>query len=90
MHRTQIYLPERQTERLDRRAGAEGVSRSVLIRRAVDEYLAREENEGAVWSARWQEAVRQTSGVASRLPEGRHYVERIRASDTDRLRELER
>lgn len=70
MHRTQIYLPEEQTKLLDERAGTEGVSRSVLIRRAVDAYIAREELDPAAWQARWREAVRRTAGIAPYLPEG--------------------
>ena len=37
--RTQIYLTEEQRDRIDRAAGAEGVSMAELIRRAVEEYL---------------------------------------------------
>lgn len=39
MERTQIYLSERQTRELDRRARQLGTTRSHLIREAVDEYL---------------------------------------------------
>jgi predicted transcriptional regulator len=78
VHRTQIYLPEEQTERLDERARAEGVSRSVVIRRAVDEYLAREELDTASWQTRWRDAVHQTAGIAPYLPDGADYVERMR------------
>ena len=37
--RTQIYLDDRQDADLARRAAAEGLTKSALIRRAVDEYL---------------------------------------------------
>ena len=37
--RTQIYLDDRQDDDLARRAVAEGLTKSALIRRAVDEYL---------------------------------------------------
>lgn len=90
VHRTQIYLPDEQTERLDARAGAEGVSRSVLIRRAVEEYLSREERDAAGWRDRWREAVRQTAGLAPRLPAGADYVERMRQADARRLQEQRR
>lgn len=40
MQRTNIYLEESQAKALDRRAAAEGVSRSELIRRLVDRALA--------------------------------------------------
>ena len=38
--RTQIYLDDRQDDDLARRAAAEGVTKSALIRRAVDELSA--------------------------------------------------
>ncbi len=88
MNRTQIYLPEAQTKRLDERAGAEGVSRSVLIRRAIDEYIAREDRDPAAWRARWREAVYRTAGIARYLPDGADYVEGLREVDAERLREL--
>jgi hypothetical protein len=43
MERTQIYLSERHTRELDRRARQRGTTRSHLIREAVDQYL------GPVW-----------------------------------------
>ena len=39
MERTQIYLSERQTAELDRRARQQGTTRSHLIREALDQYL---------------------------------------------------
>jgi predicted DNA-binding protein len=88
VRRTQIYLDDDQTARLDERAAIEGVTRSTLIRRAVEEYLRRETRDGAAWRASWQEAVRKTSGIAPYLPDGAAYVERLRAADAERLREL--
>jgi predicted transcriptional regulator len=90
VHRTQIYLPDDQTERLDERAGAEGVSRSVLIRRAVDLYLARDGLDSAEWQARWRAAVHRTAGIASYLPDGADYVEHVREIDAGRVQELDR
>jgi metal-responsive CopG/Arc/MetJ family transcriptional regulator len=89
MNRTQIYLPEEQTKRLDERASTEGVTRSALIRRAVDEYIAREDRDPAGWRARWREAVERTAGIAAYLPDGADYVESLREVDARRLRELE-
>jgi predicted DNA-binding protein len=40
MERTQIYLSEGQTRELDRRARANGTTRSALIREAIGQYLA--------------------------------------------------
>ncbi len=90
MHRTQIYLDEQQTSRLDERAAGEGVTRSRVIRRAVDEYLARGQEDSAAWRLRWREAVTKTAGIASHLPDGAAYVEQLRTADAARLRELKR
>lgn len=40
MHRTNIYLDDRQITLLDRLAGDEGVSRAEVIRRILDRALA--------------------------------------------------
>lgn len=88
MHRTQIYLEDGQTARLDERATADGVTRSTVIRRAVDEYLTREEGDPGAWRVRWREAIGATAGIAPYLPDGAGYVEGIRAADAERLREL--
>ena len=37
--RTQVYLTERQRERIDRAAQARGVTMAQIIRSALDEYL---------------------------------------------------
>lgn len=90
MRRTQIYLDDDQTTRLDQRAAAEGVTRSTVIRRAVDEYLTRDEHDPAAWRSRWQDVIRQTAGTARHLPDGAAYVEELRNEDAERLRELSR
>lgn len=89
MHRTQIYLDEEQAARLDERAATEGASRSTLIRRAVDDYLARDEGDAAAWRAQWKKAVRKTAGIAPYLEEGAEYVESLRRRDAERLSALE-
>ena len=88
MNRTQIYLDDGQTTRLDRRAAVEGTSRSMLIRRAVDAYLSQEERDASAWQAQWRKAVGDTAGVASHLEEGADYVEGIRRDDAERLDRL--
>lgn len=88
VRRTQIYLDEQQTTRLDERAAGEGVTRSTVIRRAVDDYLARDQRDPAAWKQRWREVVAQTAGIAPYLPDGATYVEQLRAADAERLREL--
>ncbi|HEX2392285.1 MAG TPA: CopG family transcriptional regulator [Solirubrobacterales bacterium] len=85
MNRTQIYLNEEQTARLDERAAAEGTSRSVVIRRAVDIYLSQEAQDTAVWKEQWRKAIEGTAGIAPYLEQGREDVEDIRRRDAERL-----
>lgn len=85
MNRTQIYLDDDQTARLDERAAAEGTSRSMLIRRAVDVYLSQQERDAAAWQAQWKEAVEGTAGIASYLEEGADFVDAVRRADAERL-----
>jgi hypothetical protein len=89
MRRTQIYLAERQDAELGRRAMAEGVTKSALIRRAVDVYLNGADDE-ELRLARFHAAVEAAAGVAPDLPEGSLYVERLRALDVRRQEEIER
>jgi metal-responsive CopG/Arc/MetJ family transcriptional regulator len=88
VRRTQIYLDEQQAARLDERAAGEGITRSTVIRRAVDQYLARDDRDSVEWKRRWREAVAKTAGIAPYLSEGATYVERLRAADAERLGEL--
>ena len=89
MHRTQIYLDDEQTAQLDERAAAEGTSRSMVIRRAVDVYLLREQRDAEVWRAQWKKAVEGSAGLAPYLEQGADYVEEIRRQDSERLSHLE-
>lgn len=88
MVRTQIYLDENQTERLDQIAGVAGTSRSELIRSAVDSYLAAHDNAGAERRERFRLALDATFGIAKDLPEGEQYVEALRRDGADRFRAL--
>jgi metal-responsive CopG/Arc/MetJ family transcriptional regulator len=90
VNRTQIYLDETQTARLDERAAAEGTTRSTVIRRAVDVYLAEEERDATVWREQWKKALTVSAGHAADLEEGSKYVEDIRTADAERLSRLER
>ena len=90
VRRTQIYLDERQTALLDTHAASEGVTRSTLVRQAVAEYLAKADRDPTAWQTHWQEAVRETAGIAPYLEDGVAYVERVREEDTERLTELDR
>lgn len=89
MNRTQIYLDDEQTAELDRRAAAEGTSRSMVIRRAVDVYLSQEERDAAAWQAQWRKALDGTAGIALYLEEGVGYVEGLRRDDAARLSSFE-
>jgi Ribbon-helix-helix protein, copG family len=88
MKRTQIYLDDTQDNELARRAAAEGVTKSALIRRAVDSYLDGAD-DGERQLARFKAAVEVVAGVAPDLPEGSLYVERLRALDVRRQEEIE-
>jgi predicted transcriptional regulator len=90
VRRTQIYLDDDQASRLDERASADGITRSRVIRIAIDEYLTQDERDTAAWRSRWQEAVRKTSGAAPGLATGAEYVESLRHRDAERLSRLER
>jgi hypothetical protein len=89
VRRTQIYLDDRQDDELGRRAAAEGVTKSALIRRAVDVYLNGADDE-ELRLARFQAAIEAVAGVAPDLPKGSLYVERLRALDVRRQEEIER
>lgn len=89
MYRTQIYLNDEQAAQLDERAAAEGGTRSMLIRRAVDEYLAKDERDAVAWRGQWRKAVEKTAGIAPYLEKGAEYVEALRRRDAERLSRLE-
>jgi len=90
MNRSQIYLDAEQTAKLDKLAAAEGTTRSTIIHRAVDAYLAREEQDAAAWREQWQEAVGETAGIAPYLEDGVEYVDNLRRAGAERLAEIER
>jgi hypothetical protein len=90
VRRTRIYLYDLQIARLDERAASEGVARSAVICHAVDDYLARGQQNADEWRLRWREAVMRTAGIASHLPDGATYVEQLRAVDLKLLRESDR
>lgn len=89
VRRTQIYLEDRQDGALARRAAAEGLTKSALIRRAVDEYLDAGADDD-LRLARFRAAVDAVAGAAPDLPPGSVYVERLRALDASRQEEVER
>lgn len=87
--RTQIYLGERQDDQLARRAAAEGLTKSAIIRRAVDAYLDGD-GDDALRLVRFKAAVEAVAGTAPDLPNGALYVERLRALDVRRQEEIDR
>jgi len=88
MKRTQIYLDEDQDRELSRLASATGVTKSELIRRAIERLLS-PADDAARRLERFRRAVDAAAGLAPELPEGRVYVEALRAADAERQRELE-
>lgn len=89
MKRTQIYLDEDQDARLAKRAEAAGVTKSTLIRQALDDFLQGPSDEGSRL-ARFLTAVEEIAGDPLDLPDGAAYVEQVRAADIERQRELDR
>jgi predicted transcriptional regulator len=89
VNRTQIYLDEEQTARLDQRAAEEGTSRSTVIRRAVDAYLEHEDRDAAAWQTQWRKALEKSAGIAPYLGDGGEYVEDLRSVDSERLSRFE-
>ncbi len=88
--RTQIYLEDAQDEQLARRAAAEGVTKSTLIRRAVDDFLDDDGGSDELRLARFRAAVNAAAGTAPELASGAAYVERLRALDLARDEEMAR
>lgn len=89
MRRTQIYLEDEQTARLADRAQAARTTRSELIRRAIDDYLDRpDEDDERARLARFKEAVREVAGIAPYLSQ--EQLREMRAAGARNLDELER
>ena len=88
MKRTQIYLDESQDDQLERRAAAEGLTKSALIRRAIDRDLV-PGDDADLALARFRSAVKAAAGTVSRLPRGSTYVDSLREQDNERRRRLD-
>jgi predicted DNA-binding protein len=87
MQRTQIYLSSEQAAHLARRARAGGTTKSTLIREAIEEYLAKPDE-----NARLAEFRGVLDDLASRpleLPDGAAYVDALRDVDAARDAEVE-
>jgi predicted DNA-binding protein len=89
VRRTQIYLQESQDERLAERAEVLGTTKSDVIREAIDLYLEGPPDEDAR-VARFRAALHDVARSPASLPEGRAYVERLRALESSRREALER
>jgi Arc/MetJ-type ribon-helix-helix transcriptional regulator len=86
--RTQIYLDEAQAKELARRAASRRVTKSELIREALDAYLGLGNGE-TERLRRFREAVDAAAGIAPYLPDGATYVSELRAADVRRQEQLE-
>ena len=87
--RTQIYLDEDQEASLAKRAATSGVSKSALIREAIDAFLAGPGTR-EIFLGRFRAALREIELQPVSLPEGTQYVEELRQRDLVRQAELER
>lgn len=88
--RTQIYIEERQDALLGKRARAAGVTKSTLIREAIDSYLNGGTDDERSQLEAFRAAVNHFRRHPLSLPPGKEYVERLRRADVVRQRELER
>lgn len=88
MKRTQIYLDERQSVELGRRAAVRRTTASKMIREAIDQYLA-EPDDASQRLGRYRAALDDSFGIAPHLPDGATYVDELRGADRARERELE-
>jgi predicted DNA-binding protein len=87
MKRTQIYLEADQDRRLASRATASGVTKSTLIREAIEVYLAKPDDADEL--AAFRAAIDAAAGAPVELPDGATYVETLRAADVARQAELD-
>lgn len=89
MKRTQIYLEAGQDRRLASRAIGAGTTKSTLIREAIESYLSAADDDAARLLA-FRAALDGLERAPAGLPDGRAYVEDLRAADRDRDESIER
>jgi hypothetical protein len=87
--RTQIYLETEQDRKLAGRAIAAGTTKSNLIRVAIEQYLTAPDDATARL-AEFRAAIDEFARAPVALPDGRSYVEEMRARDRRRERDIER
>ena len=85
--RTQIYLEPDQDLRLASRATAGGVTKSTLIREAIEAYLSTPDADDQL--TQFRAALDAVADAPAQLSDGESYVEAIRAADTARQAELD-
>ena len=82
MKRTQIYLSSEQAGRLAQRARAVGTTKSTLIREAIDEYLAKPDEDARL--AELRGVLDDLARTPLDLPDGAAYVDGLREADAAR------
>jgi predicted DNA-binding protein len=87
MKRTQIYLEADQDRRIASRATASGVTKSTLIREAIEAYLVKPDDADEL--AAFRAAIDAAAGAPVKLPDGATSVDTIRAADVARQAELD-
>jgi len=83
MERTQIYLTTAQTRELDRRARAQGTTRSHLIRDAVEQYLGPQQDP-----VEFKAALAQFAGIWADRDDLDELYADLRRRNRERLRRL--
>lgn len=83
MERTQIYLDERQTAELDKRARERGTTRSHLIREALEKYLSPDWDPVA-----FKAALGRFAGIWADRDDLDEIYDSMRAADRRRLERL--
>ena len=87
MRRTQIYLSSEQAARLAQRARAAGTTRSTLIREAIEEYLAKPDEDARLTDLRG--VLEDLASNPLALPDGASYVDGLREADAARDADLD-
>jgi predicted DNA-binding protein len=87
MQRTQIYLSAEQALRLAQRARAAGTTRSMVIREAIEEYLAKPDEDTRLSELRG--VLDDLARKPLDLPEGAAYVDALREAEAVRDAEIE-
>jgi predicted DNA-binding protein len=87
MKRTQIYLDEHQDEQLAHRARSAGTTKSTVIREAIEEYLAKPDEDARF--AELRAVLEELTGNPLLLPDGAAYVDALRDADASREAEIE-